>query len=177
MFLFNQILKTSYNIINTRVKIHTLGGMGSWNVFWYPSDGGIMTRRIPPTFIDLSAVSIPDMTYISPDRKKNTLHYLIINSVKDGNYLHVIEQATVRFKSTTVAYKTTDFHPWKMRLSSINILFILLLGIRISNTHYHTQTQKYEVMEWGKRNKQEIFNPVKYSEGHLRSRSMPIIFP
>lgn len=70
-----------------------------------------MTRRIPPTFIDLSAVSIPDMTYISPDRKKNTLHYLIINSVKDGNCLHVIEQATVRFKSTTVAYKTTDFHP------------------------------------------------------------------
>lgn len=46
-----------------REKMHTLGGIGSWDVFWYPCDGGIMTRRMPPTFIDFTAVSMPEITY------------------------------------------------------------------------------------------------------------------
>lgn len=39
-----------------------MGGIGSCEVFWYPWDGGITTRRTPPTFIDFTAVSIPAIT-------------------------------------------------------------------------------------------------------------------
>lgn len=57
-------------IIKEEEQLHTLGGRGSWDVFWYPWDGGIITRRRPPTFIDFTAVSIPDITcnkYIDKD--------------------------------------------------------------------------------------------------------------
>lgn len=45
-------------------RVNTLGGMGSCDVFWYPWDGGMMTLRIPPTFIDFTAASIPEITCI-----------------------------------------------------------------------------------------------------------------
>jgi hypothetical protein len=34
----------------------------SFDVFWHPSDGGMMTLSIPPTFIDLIATWIPAIT-------------------------------------------------------------------------------------------------------------------
>lgn len=43
-------------LTDCRKNEHTFGGNGCWDVVWYPCDGGIITRRIPPTRIDLTAV-------------------------------------------------------------------------------------------------------------------------
>lgn len=56
------VYKHKHAISLEKKKVLTLGGMGSCDVFWYPSDGGMITLRIPPTFIDLTATSIPAIT-------------------------------------------------------------------------------------------------------------------
>jgi hypothetical protein len=56
----NKIINVKlWNSDSTRV---TLGGIGSCDVFWYPCDGGMTTRRRPPTLIDFTAASIPGIT-------------------------------------------------------------------------------------------------------------------
>lgn len=50
---------TWYNIETIGI---TLGGIGSCDVFWYPCDGGMITRRRPPTLMDFTAASIPGIT-------------------------------------------------------------------------------------------------------------------
>lgn len=64
-----------------RNRVITLGGMGSCDVLWYPCDGGITILRRPPTFIDFTAVSIPEMTYTCITININILsHYLPIHT-------------------------------------------------------------------------------------------------
>jgi hypothetical protein len=55
------------NVINVKLwnsdsRKVTLGGIGSCDVFWYPCDGGMTTRRRPPTLMDFTAASIPGIT-------------------------------------------------------------------------------------------------------------------
>lgn len=49
-------------VVNSLCRSKKLGGIGSCDVFWYPCDGGMITRRRPPTLMDFTAASIPGIT-------------------------------------------------------------------------------------------------------------------